>query len=162
MTDKLEFKLIDPIEKCEEWADPSDEKIRAVEIYINGREIVDILKELEMPFADEEGHPTLAGAYGHRIPKELYNVLSESLIENSYEWEYGAEVLCCNDCGFPGCWSATVKIRQDEKFVYWENFEQNHRKNWKYDLSFKFDKNEYEKEFEKLKSFAEDFDYSMF
>ena len=155
MTDKLEFKLIDPVKNGEEWADDRKD-CRAVEIYLNGREIIDILKEIEMPFAKEEGHPDIAGGYAHNTPKFLYRSLSETLVEGTYSNNYGAELLCCSSCGSSGCWSAIVHVRQDKDFVYWENFEQNHRENWKYNLSYKFDRTEYEKESEKLKGFAEE------
>ena len=46
MTDTLEFKIIDPIAKKEEWAlylsNLKISQISCVEIYINKREIVDI------------------------------------------------------------------------------------------------------------------------
>ena len=159
MTDKLEFKLIDPVQNGEKWADDEifvRKDLRAVEIYLNGHEIIDILKEIEMPFALDEGHPDIAGGYGHNEPKILYRDLSESLVEGTYNQKYGVELLCCGSCGFSGCWSAVAYVRRDDDFVYWENFKQNHRENWKYDLSYKFDRNEYEKQMEKLKKFTEE------
>ena len=158
--DKIEFRLINPVEKGEEWAEDymfGSKEPRAVEIYINNREIIDILKEIELPFAEEEGHPSLAGGYGHNVPKFLYESLNDAFVEGTYNQQCGVEILCCGDCGFPGCWSAVAYVRQDDDFVYWENFRQNHRKNWKYNLSYKFDRAEYEKEMEKLKGFNEEF-----
>lgn len=162
MTDKLEFKLIKPSSKGEIWAEDEGRNLRAVEIYINNRELVDILREIEKPFAEEEGHPNLAGGYGHNIPQILYKDFTEALIPETYSQLYGVELLCCKDCGVPGCWSPKAKIRQDEEFVYWEDFCQNHRKNWVYNLSYKFAKAEYEAEMEKLKSFAEEYGSSVF
>lgn len=50
--DTLNFKIINPKGK-EDWADDCDIS-QAVEIYINGKEIVEILKEIETPFAKNE------------------------------------------------------------------------------------------------------------
>ncbi len=154
MTDKIRFKIIDPRKKGETWAQSggSPDELRAVEIYINGRELTEIVKEKEVPFAKAEGHPNLAGLYGHNTPKYLYKDLSEVFIEGSYSNKYGVSILCCEECGEPGCWGIDVKVRQDDDFVYWQDFEQAHRKNWKYDLNFKFDKPEYDSEIKKLKA----------
>ena len=162
MSDKIEFKIADPAELGETWAEENDRNLKAVEIYINGREFVDILKECEKPFADSEGHPNLAGSYGHNVPKILYCALSEAVKEGTYSNKYGAELLCCRDCGIPGCWSVLAMISEDDDFVYWKSFSHNHRKMWKYDLSFRFVKADYEKEMEKLKSYAEENGNSIF
>ena len=156
MTDTLEFKIIDPKKKGESWAESGSfpEGLRAVEIYINGQELVDIVREIEDPFAQKEGHPNIAGAYGHNTPKFLYKELSEAFDDNSYSSKYGVPLLCCRDCGVWGCWDIDVMVRRDDEFVYWENFRQGHRKNWLYNLSYKFDRTEYEREIEKLKGFA--------
>ena len=151
--DKLEFKLVDPIEKKEEWALELKSTQKVVEIYLNGREIVEILSEVEKPYAEEEGHPSLAGAYGHNYAKELYGDLAEAMTEGSYFQEKGVELLCCNDCGDRGCWSVLVMIKQDEGYVYWEHFRNNHRK-WDYDISFRFAKKDYEQAMQQLKAFA--------
>lgn len=151
--DKLEFKLIDAKKSNEPWAEDCETPIFVVEIYINGKEVVPILKEIEQPYCDAEGTPEIAGGYGHNLPEDLYKALSEAIIEGTYSNKYGVELLCCRDCGFSGCWSAITHIRQTEDYIYWESFENNHRKNWKYNLSYKFDKAEYDKAMKQLKSY---------
>lgn len=136
MSDKLEFKGT----------------YKAVEIYINGREIVEILKEIETPYAMEEGHPKLAGAYGHNAAKTLYEDLREAMTEGTYCQENGVELLCCKECGESGCWSVRVSVRQDEEYIYWEQFQHNHRK-WNYDISFQFTKKDYERAMQQLSAF---------
>ena len=91
MTDILEFKIIDPIAKKEEWAlDYINDniKISAVEIYINGREIIDIFKEIETPFAKKENHPNLAGDYGHREIQYFYEDLTNKIQDNKQNVYY--------------------------------------------------------------------------
>ena len=152
MADELEFKLVDPIEKKEEWALEFKSTQKVVEIYLNGRELVEILKEIETPYALEEGHPSLAGAYGHNYAKELYADLTETMTEGTYCHEKGVELLCCSGCGDKGCWSVLVMVKQDEDYVYREQFRNNHRK-WNYDIAFQFTKKDYEQAMQKLKTF---------
>lgn len=137
--DALEFRIINP-KGIEAWADDCD-ICEAVEIYINGREIVELLKEIETPFAIDEGEIDLAGAYGHLTPAELYSELNDA---------DESALLCCDSCGLIGCWSVLVSVEMDEKYVYWKEFEHNHRK-WKYNISYKFDRKEYEDALKQLK-----------
>jgi len=60
MSDQLKLKLIDSVEKIEDGAVKFGYTSKVVEIYINGREIVQMLKEIEKPYAIEEGHPEIA------------------------------------------------------------------------------------------------------
>ena len=112
------------------------------EIYINGVEITDIIRPIEQPYAEQEGHPELAGDYGHNPSGELHKMLENALIEGTYEAEEGVELLCCRGCGECGCWSIEVYMKEDDKFVYWYKIKHNHRE-WKYDLTFKFEKEAY-------------------
>ena len=131
-TDMVEFKLFNPQGK-EDWAEDFDAN-QAVEIYINGKEIIEILKEIETPYAMSEGHVDIAGAYGHLTPKQLYSELTDT---------DESALLCCDGCGFTGCWSVLVKVEEDDNYIYWKNFRHNHR-DWKYDISYKFGRIEYE------------------
>ena len=139
MTDQLEFKIVNT---NEDWMDDSEFKGNIAEIYINGQEIIPLLKKIEEPYAAKEGHFDIAGAYGHRLPQELYEELTEVFCEGTYAHEEGVELLCCGDCGLSGCWSIVVYVKQDENYVYWYKFRQNHRE-WEYNLSYKFEKNVY-------------------
>ncbi len=50
-----------------------------VHIIINGRDLIEILREIELPFATGEGHPSIAGAYAG-LPKELIFLPSRHLL----------------------------------------------------------------------------------
>jgi len=141
--DVLEFRIINPKGK-EKWADDCDIN-EVVEIYINGREIVEFLKEIEKPFVINEGEIDLAGAYGHLTPDELYEELNDT--EES-------ALLCCDACGLSGCWSVLTTVEIDENYVCWKAFRHNHRE-WKYNLIYKFDRKEYEDSLKQLESFGE-------
>lgn len=144
MCDNIDFVLADPVEKGEKWAMEYTFPHSIAEIYINGRELIDILKAEELPYAGAEGHPSLAGSYGHISPEKLYNALKYSISADGR-----AALLCCGECGDVGCWSVSVYTRKDEKYVYWYKFEHDHRK-WQYSLGYKFSAYEYEKALEKL------------
>lgn len=152
-TDKLEFKLINAKEANEAWAEDYEKTFYVVEIYLNGKELVPILKEIEQPFCDKEGTPEIAGGYGHNLPEELYNDLTEAAKEGAFSEDHEAALLCCDGCGFSGCWSVMVSVRQTEKYVYWENFRQNHRADWQYNLSYRFDREEYNTAMAQMKSY---------
>lgn len=140
MADSILFNTINP-KGTEEWADEYDEN-EAVEIFINGIEIIDTLRIIETPYSiAEAGDSELAGAYGHLTPDELYYHLSNYCRE--------VELLCCSSCGESGCWSILVDIVKDDKYVYWKNFRHNHR-DWKYNIYYKFDKSDYKNALKKL------------
>ena len=62
--------------------------------------------------------------------------------------------LCCDGCGFIGCWSVYVEVHEDGESVSWGPFTHNHQ-DWTYPLSFRFDKNAYRQAAEALKAFTE-------
>lgn len=145
----LDFKLIDPVLANERWTDGEKNLPDVVEIYIDGVEIVEIFRKIEVPYCEQEGHPNLAGDYGHIPAKELYRDLSEATIEGSYSYDLGVYPVCCGGCGEPGCWSVTFRVRESDEFIWWYKFE-HERREWKYDLEFKFLKSDYLKEMNKL------------
>ena len=134
MADHLQFQRLDP-KKDGDWI--------GVAIFLNGVELTEILRDLEAPYAIDEGHPDLAGDYGHQTPEELY--------QNLTAWEEEVPLLCCAGCGMSGCWSILVDIQRDDAFVYWTHFRQNHREHWDYDLSYQFPRSEYEAQLEQLR-----------
>jgi hypothetical protein len=113
--DRLEIKIIS------EKVDKQYEK--HAEIRINDRPIIDILREFELPLAKKENSENIAGAYMYLSPKSLYQNLTKN--ENFNE-EGKATILAC-ECGSEGCWPMLVKIKEDEKAIIWEDFEQPHR-----------------------------------
>ena len=145
MSDKIRFKLVAPASINED--DYHNKNV--VEIYINNREIVSILKPIEERIKDYDDGVD-PGGYGHRIAKELYHELSKALIPGTCENKYGAEILCCRSCGEPGCWSPMVKVTEEKEFVKW-TLVHNHRK-WDYKLTYRFKKEAYEAALYSLKT----------
>lgn len=153
-TSHLDFKLVDPLSVGEEWAEGEQNPRKVVLIYIDGVEIAEIFRKIEIPYCETEGNPDLAGSYGHLPAKYLYKDLSEATIENSYSYDLGVYPLCCRGCGEAGCWSVTFHVRESEDYVWWHSFEHEHR-DWKYNLEFKFLKSDYAAAMSKLSLWKE-------
>ena len=144
----LEFKMFDPVEAGEPWALSFGAFNKVVDILIDRKSLLETIREIEMPYMEEEGLlPDLADfSYGHLSPHDLYFDLTTAASEDeidSFSHEYGAELYCCADCGESGCWSVVTHIRIEEDYVYWFDFEQNHR-DWEYNLEYKFDRTQYD------------------
>jgi hypothetical protein len=127
--------------------DPGDGIVDAVVVLINGRNLVDVLREVELPFATREGKPDLAGDYAGLPPEEVFLPSPRLLGEPATHYE-GIEgkiaILGCV-CGDVGCWPFLVKITLREDVVIWDGFEQPHRHAWRYDemRPFVFDRAQY-------------------
>lgn len=140
MVDNLTFQMFNPIDK-ELRAD--DEKVtKAIKIFVNGLNLCDILKKIELPYLKKDEKYL---SYGHLEPKRLHSYLTTAMDSN-----IPAPLFCCPECGEACCWSVEVFIRHDEKYVYWKKFEHSHRDEWKYNLSFKFNRQQYEIQLDSL------------
>lgn len=128
--------------------DPAAGLVDAVNIFINGCNLVDMVREVELPFAASEGRPHLAGKYVG-LPLEAILFPSRRLLgdrEERYDdWGDRISVLGCG-CGVVGCWPLQVVIAATEDRVTWSGFEQPHRRRWDHGAlgPFVFDRNEYE------------------
>ena len=124
-----------------------------VRITINGRDFIEMVREVELPFATREGYPTNAGAYTYFGPFTL-SPCRHFLGEAVHSWSDGPGriyLLSCT-CGTPECWplSARVEVRKHE--IIWSDFRQPHRGpesppgQWRYEGfgPFVFDRRSYE------------------
>lgn len=155
--DVIHFEVFNPVEAKEEWAISFPTDYKSVRIVINGEDFCDIANKIdcerflkENPCCGNTNEPM----YGHGELRWIYDGLIEAFTEGSYAHDCGLELLCCWECGDAGCWSVVAHFRQDENYVYWENFEHNHR-DWEYDFSFRFSKVDYYKELATLKEYLE-------
>ncbi len=155
--DVIHFEVFNPREAQEEWAVSFPTSCLSVRILINGMDFCDIANRMDCKrFAEE--NPDLEDLnepmYGHGELHWIYDGLIEAFTEGAYSHDCGLELLCCWDCGEPGCWSVVAHFSQDENYIYWENFEHNHR-DWEYNFSFCFNKTEYYKELASLMPFLD-------
>ncbi len=151
----IDFFMFDPVKAGESWTGDYAPDFQVVETIIDGRNLVDIIYEEESRYEDAKEINRKKDAYGHLSPKELYDDLYDAFNDkNSFAYQDGAYLFCCGDCGDTYCWSVLVKIRQDDQYVYWEQFNHSHR-DWQYHLHYKFNKAQYEKALMKLKKMSE-------
>jgi hypothetical protein len=129
--------------------DPADGLVDAVNVFVNGRDLMEIARETEFPFATRDGKPDLAGNYVGLRPEEVLLPSRRLLGEpETYYDSDGPEgklaVLGCV-CGEPGCWPLLVRIAMLDGAVVWSDFEQPHRPAWRYDNlgPFVFDRSRY-------------------
>jgi hypothetical protein len=132
-----------------EREDPADGIVDAVNVFVNGRNLVDILREVELPFVAREGNLQLAGSYVGLRPEEVFlpshRLLGEPTTCYDYDSLEGKTAVLGCVCGEPGCWPFRVKITSREDVVIWSGFEQPHRRTWRYDelQPFVFDRTQY-------------------
>lgn len=119
---------------------------RCGRLVVNGRNLVDILREVELPFAAREGNLDLAGSYVGLPPKRSFcppHVYSAIYYDHDC-LDGKVAILGCG-CGEVGCWPFRVRVTLREDAVIWSDFEQPHRREWRYDElgPFVFDRTQY-------------------
>ncbi|QIN82350.1 hypothetical protein GBA63_06555 [Rubrobacter tropicus] len=120
--------------------------IDTVDIFVNGRSLLDLVREVELPFATRDGRPDRAGSYVG-LPAEAIFMPSRRLLgvpDDRYDdWEGRISVL---GCGVVGCWPLHARITVQDDAVVWDDFEQPHRRRWRHDRlgPFVFEREEYE------------------
>lgn len=139
--DKIELKIVKrkyPL---------SEEVIDAVDIIINDRNLIDMLKEVESGFEEVKEKPLMAGSYSSLMPIEFYNFF---ISDNSFN-----RILGCGDCGEIDCWPMEVKVVKNDKVVIWTDFAQPYRRNWNYQNlgTFNFDRKKYDEEINKVEKY---------
>ena len=133
-------------------------KYDEVRLFIDGRDLIDMLKEFERPFAEREGSPDIAGAYSGLPAKYASGEYLLGMKKSIYgENRDKISLLECT-CGCGGCWPFAAKVTVLENSVIWSDFEQPHRTIksaaalWDYSEfgPFEFARKEYEQELSKL------------
>ncbi|MGH3146336.1 MAG: hypothetical protein ACRDTR_11110 [Rubrobacter sp.] len=127
--------------------DPVEGSVGAVSIFVNGRDLTEIAREIELPSAAHEGKPDIAGSYVGLKPEAVF-LPSRRLLgrpEERYADRYGKIAVLGCGCGVVGCWPLLVSIAVLEDEVFWNDFEQPHRGRWRYDAlgPFVFDRSQY-------------------
>jgi hypothetical protein len=109
--------------------EPNGASPARVSILINGRNLAELARVVELPFAKAQSASSIAGAYDGL---EASAVLppSEHFLgrPSSRLYAYGerTQVLGC-ECGEPGCWPLVCRICVCPESVMWHDFRQPHR-----------------------------------
>src|SRR5688572_1856259 len=99
---------------------PDEDGTELADLLVDGRSLVDILREVERPYADAEGLPKLAGAY-MPLPATMVMWPSEHLLGkpvSGAEYEGRVVLLDC-ECGCAGCWPFVARISLTDMMVSW-------------------------------------------
>ncbi|WP_261574177.1 hypothetical protein [Frankia gtarii] len=93
----------------------------AVEPWVNGVPLRDLARAIELPFAEAEGSPNLAGGYaGLSTDRDVRWPSRHFLGEPRISWfGDGDTVLLGCRCGDPGCWPLTSNIVITPETVGW-------------------------------------------
>src|SRR5262245_45170198 len=133
-----------------------------IQIKINGRDLVELVRAVENPFAYKEGAASISGAYAGLPPNEETLPPSKHFLgePSAALYRYGAktQVLGC-ECGEVGCWPLLCLIEAGPTRVRWAQFEQPHRNGkgarlpWRYEGlgPFEFDRGQYERALDALR-----------
>lgn len=116
-------------------------------ILLNGRDILDIIRDAELPYFKKEAELSedSAGAYHHMMPTELYEDLVDAEKSNG---EKIAHVLCCT-CDEVGCSSARVRVIKTNDSIIWNDFRT--LRDWDFGLFYEFEINQYRDFLNKVK-----------
>jgi len=115
-----------------------------VRVLIDGRDLIDRVRELETPFALAEENPHLAGAYLCMTPEEWQS-------RHEQDPDGRRAVLGC-ECGIVDCWPFVARILIGKNTVTWSDFKQPFRPRWSYAGlgPFVFDRARYQAELAKI------------
>jgi len=91
----------------------------ALDIRLDDRDPLELVRDVERPFAAAEGHPDLAGKY-EALPAEM------AVPDLASEDTKKVSIYDC-ECGCFGCWPLRVRISKSENMTVWSDFEQPHR-----------------------------------
>ncbi|MGE0490939.1 MAG: hypothetical protein AB7S38_17160 [Vulcanimicrobiota bacterium] len=104
-------------------------KIQIVEqeCLIDGRRLLDLLREVELPQAKKDGTPSVAGSYGPGLYRDVFETSKELAASGGAKEVVG--LLC--ECGAWGCWNLSFIIQIGDEAVTWRDFSHSHR-DWDY------------------------------
>jgi len=153
---KFEIKIIEAVSE-------SGTRFHEIRLIIDGRDLIDMLKEHEMAFVKCKGDEIIAGNYSGLSAAHTPSGRFFGECDNDYgEHEEKVALLGCK-CGIEACWPFAVKIIITDKSVIWTDFEQPHRSRqsaggfWDYSgfAPLEFDLKEYQDEVSKLAKYAQ-------
>src|SRR3954454_5935340 len=140
--DEVQFEL------AKAGGDYADD-LTQIRIEVNGTDLVDLVRQAELPSAEADDEPELAGTYVGLVPGYIRMDLAGQFLGGAGTWLYSegegkTALLSCN-CG-EGGWSAALgRVTVDEDTVTWDEFDQPTRPDWDYDgFGFTFARPQYE------------------
>lgn len=125
----------------------TDTYFDVAEIYINETNLLDLIKQTELPFAIADDRKNIAGTYAGIETKYFYEDMISALNKSCSR----QNIYDCT-CGCMGCWPLSVKIIVANNTVIWTDFNNHLVPHWDWSkLHFIFDKKQFINEVNKLK-----------
>jgi hypothetical protein len=161
--DRFEVR-VDPARRIE-W--PGGGGFQPVELRVNGAGLIDLVRDVELPYAEREYDERIAAGGSERdlgprgvlagnylyLPGSLVFRPSRNLLGKPYRHGFvlgpddplrGKSLLLGCTCGITECWFLLATITVSDDRVVWSDFRQFHR-DWRYDLGpFVFERGGYE------------------
>lgn len=129
--------------------EPSGANLPRAVVFINNQDVLEIARQAEQKSAAQSpAEGTQAGLYHHITAAELYDGLTSA--EKSQDQEY-APLLCCT-CDDSRCANVSVKVERTQESVLWNDMCNSCDEH--FNLSFRFDVEEYAAFMRKLKQYA--------
>jgi hypothetical protein len=101
-------------------------------VLIDEVDLIELVRRVELPYAECEGHPDIAGGYAGLAAWRLRGRLRDHFLgeERSHLYCGPREktVLLGCTCGEPGCWPLMARVEVSPWEVRWDEFEQPHRR----------------------------------
>ena len=85
-----------------------------MEVWIDGRDLRELVRPLESPHAATRGLPELAASYGGMCPDEWGDPMKD---------ESGRVAVLGCECGETGCWPLFARITRTAETVVWNDFD---------------------------------------
>jgi hypothetical protein len=126
------------------------DELSQIRIEVNGTDLVELVRQAELPSAQADDEGELAGTYVGLVPGYIrIDLASQFLGSPGASLSPGPQektaLLSC-DCGEVGCSPLLARVTVDDETVTWDEFEQPTRPDWDYDgFGFTFSRPEYER-----------------
>lgn len=109
-----------------------DEPSRVVGIWVDGVALQEWARRVELPFAEADGNPMLAGGYEGLFAADdilwpSRHFLGDPRLSN---FDDGDTVLLGCTCGDWGCWPLVADVKVTRDSVSWSRFRNGHRAAW--------------------------------
>lgn len=121
-----------------------------IRIEVNGTDLVELVRQAELPSAQADDEAELAGTYVGLVPGYIKMDIAGQFLGGSGAWLYpegaGKTALLSCKCGEVGCSPLLARVTVGEDTVTWDDFEQPTRPDWDYDgFGFTFERAQYER-----------------
>ena len=102
----------------------SGEEFVAAVITINGQQLLDLIREHEMPYAKKHRQKSIAGGYEYQFAEDLYSQLTD---KNARTNPDTVSLLICDGCLLEDCWPLRTRVKETNDTVIWHGFYNPHR-----------------------------------